>query len=80
MKTTQPISNSYRFLGHKSNFYDGMITCCTWSGKVMCKVVWNMDSATNAHYLQAALASVSKNFQGRLLEVPVKTGGLTMPL
>ncbi len=46
----------------------------------MCKVVWNMDSATNAHYLQAALAGVPKNFQGRLLEVPVGTGVLTMPL
>lgn len=36
------MKNAYRALG-KTSFYDGMITCTTVSGKLVCRLVWDMD-------------------------------------
>ena len=74
------IRNAYRQLGDSADFYDGMITCSTLPGRAVCGLVWNMGSEKNARYLERALYGVPENFSGKLLEVPVGTGVLTMPL
>lgn len=74
------IKEAYRLLGRGATFYDGMITCSTLSGKAVCKLVWDMDSEDNERYIQAALAAIPEDFSGKLLEVPVGTGVLTMPV
>lgn len=74
------ISNAYHQLGKEATFYDGMITCSTLLGKAICRLVWNMDKETNTRYLEKALSGIPDDFSGRLLEVPVGTGILTMPL
>ncbi|MGM9661395.1 MAG: class I SAM-dependent methyltransferase [Faecousia sp.] len=74
------IQNAYRSLGKEATFYDGMITCSTLPGKAVCKLVWNMNRETNSRYLEQALSGIPENFSGRLLEVPVGTGVLTMPV
>ena len=63
-----------------NNFYDGMITCSTLSGKAVCRLVWAMNKAECDDYLEKALSGIPENFSGRLLEVPVGTGILTMPV
>ena len=73
------IESEYKVLG-KTSFYDGMITCSTVPGKAICKLIWNMNKEQNNRYLNMALSGIPKNFGGRLLEVPVGTGILTMPL
>ena len=73
------IRHAYRLTG-SNNFYDGMITCSTVPGKAVCRLVWGMDKADNDGYLEKALAAIPEDFAGRLLEVPVGTGILTMPL
>ena len=67
-------------MGGKRTFYDGMITCSTLSGRAVCRLIWGMDRAETQDYLSAALAGIPEGFSGRLLEVPVGTGILTMPL
>ena len=74
------IRNAYRTTGGQASFYDGMMTYSTWLGKAICRVVWNMDGAQNAAYLEQALSGIPEDFSGRLLEVPVGTGVLTMPV
>lgn len=74
------IKEAYKLLGRGATFYDGMITCSTLSGKAVCKLVWGMDSRDNERYIQAALAAIPEDFSGKLLEVPVGTGVLTMPV
>ncbi len=74
------IKEAYKLLGQGATFYDGMITCSTLSGKAVCKLVWDMDSRDNERYIQAALAAIPEDFSGKLLEVPVGTGVLTMPV
>lgn len=80
MDRHEAISSAYRFLGREATFYDGMITCSTLLGKAVCYLVWNMDKEKNTRYLEMALSGIPQNFSGSLLEVPVGTGVLTMPV
>ena len=80
MTRHEQIRNAYRNTGSHASFYDGMITCSTIPGKAICQVVWNMDSKKNLDTLEASLAGIPEDFTGRLLEVPVGTGVLSMPV
>ena len=79
MDRKQAIGSAYHLTGG-NNFYDGMITCSTLSGKSVCRLVWDMNKAENDAYLEKALSGIPENFSGKLLEVPVGTGILTMPV
>ena len=79
MERQEAIRSAYRMTGG-NNFYDGMITCSTLSGKAVCRLVWGMNKAENDAYLEKALSGIPEHFSGKLLEVPVGTGILTMPL
>lgn len=74
------IQSAYQTLGKEATFYDGMITCSTIPGKAVCKVVWNMGAGENTRYLEFAMAGIPEDFSGKMLEVPVGTGVLTMPV
>ena len=78
MERKEAIRSAYRLTG-ESSFYDGMITCSTLSGKAVCRLVWAMNKAENDAYLEKAMSGIPEHFSGRLLEVPVGTGILTMP-
>ena len=79
MERKEAIRGAHRMTGGNS-FYDGMITCTTLSGKAVCRLVWDMNKAECDDYLEKALSGIPENFSGRLLEVPVGTGILTMPV
>lgn len=80
MNRHNAIQSAYRSLGKEATFYDGMVTCSTLPGRVVCGLVWNMGREKNARYLEKALSGIPDGFAGRLLEVPVGTGVLTMPV
>ena len=46
MERKDAIRGAYRLTGW-NNFYDGMITCSTLSGKAVCRLVWAMNKAEN---------------------------------
>ena len=79
IKRKSQIRDAYRLTG-SNGFYDGMITCSTPAGKAVCHAVWGMNKEENDAYLEKALSGIPVDFDGRLLEVPVGTGVLTMPL
>ena len=79
MERKEAIRSAYRLTGG-NNFYDGMITCTTLSGKAVCRLVWDMNKAECDAYLEKALSGIPDDFSGKLLEVPVGTGILTMPV
>lgn len=79
MGRKENIRSAYRLTG-SSSFYDGMITCSTPAGKAVCRLVWGMNKAECDDYLARALSGIPEDFSGRLLEVPVGTGILTMPV
>ena len=80
MTRKDQIKNAYKVTGNSASFYDGMITYSTLPGKAICRIVWNMDGEKNLKYLEMALSGVPEDFKGKLLEVPVGTGVLTMPV
>ena len=80
MTRKDQIRSAYRLTGGHAGFYDGMMTYSTLPGKAVCRIVWNMDGEKNLRYLERALSGVPEDFSGRLLEVPVGTGVLTMPV
>ena len=51
MERKEAIRSAYRLTGG-NNFYDGMITCSTLSGKAVCRLVWDMNKAENDAYLE----------------------------
>ena len=74
------IRRSYKALGGMGTLYDGIITRSTLLGKVMDSLVWGLDKELAARWVEDALSPIPADFAGRLLEVPVGTGVLTMPL
>ena len=44
MERKEAIRSAYRLTGG-NNFYDGMITCSTLSGKAVCRSGWDMNKA-----------------------------------
>ena len=57
-----------------------MMTYSTIPGKAICRMVWNMDAEKNLRYIETAFSGIPEDFSGRLLEVPVGTGVLSMPV
>ena len=80
MSRKDQIRDAYKTTGGQASFYDGMMTYSTCAGKAICRVVWNMDKEKNTAYLEKALSGIPEDFSGKLLEVPVGTGVLTMPV
>ncbi len=80
MTRKEQIKNAYKLTGGHAGFYDGMMTYSTFPGKAICRIVWNMDAEKNYSYLERALSGIPEDFKGKLLEVPVGTGVLTMPV
>ena len=76
----EEIKKSYKQLGGIADVYDGIITRSTLIGKIMDSVIWGLDEKLAAKWVNDALAPIPENFSGKLLEVPVGTGVITMPV
>ena len=50
MDRKENIRNAYRLTG-SNNFYDGMITCSTVSGKAVCSLEWELGKAESDEYM-----------------------------
>ena len=80
MSRHDEIKASYKQLGNAGTLYDGIITRSTLLGKMVDSTVWGLDGELAAKWINEALSPIPDNFSGKLLEVPVGTGVLTMPL
>ena len=63
MERKEAIRGAYRMTGG-NNFYDGMITCSTLSGKAVCRLVWDMNKAESDAYLEKALSGTFMKRRG----------------
>ncbi len=80
MERKEEIKNAYRSLGKAKNLYDGMMTGSTMIGRLIDRVVWQMDHEDLLEYQSRAFEPIAAGFKGSLLEVPVGTGVLSMPV
>lgn len=79
MSQHDEIKTAYRMLGNEATFYDGMITCSTLLGKVVCGLVWNMDKEKTS-LSGAALSGTRSIFPGGCWRCQWAPGVLTMPV
>ena len=80
MTRKDDIRGAYKQLGKSASIYDGMMTCTTTLGTAISRIVWGIGPEKNAAYLDWVFEQIPEGFAGSLLEVPVGTGVLTMPL
>ena len=66
MERKEAIRSAYRLTG-SSSFYDGMMTCSTLPGRLVCRLVWDMDKQMCSEYQEKALSGIPEDFSGRLL-------------
>ena len=80
MKREDEIKSAYRNLGRAHSFYDGMMTGTSAAGRWILKHIWRMSREDALEYQSQAFAAIPEGFAGRLLEIPVGTGVLSMPV
>ena len=80
LRRYEKIRSAYRSVGRLASLYDGMMTYSTWSGKLISRLVWGLDRRGASRYVSLALRAAHEGFAGRLLEVPVGTGCLSLPV
>ena len=73
------VGEAYRRVGRWSKLYDGMISNSSLPGRLAMKYFWQLSGEKYEEFIRQAFAGVPDGFEGRLLEVPVGTGVLTMP-
>ncbi|MBE8950124.1 MAG: class I SAM-dependent methyltransferase [Quinella sp. 3Q1] len=74
------IFNIYQLVGHLSTFFDRMMTAADLPARLALKIFWGLDADAYQKFLTQAFAGIPQNFSGRLLEVPVGTGVLSLPV
>ena len=74
----QKIESAYRTLG-SSSFYDDMMTHSSFLGSLVEYLVWGYSKEDSDLINGRVLSYIGENFSGKLLEVPVGTGVLTIP-
>lgn len=80
MDRQEKIQQAYNGLGGERTFYDGMITGSSFMGKIVSRLVWNLSKEKIREYQELALSRIPENFSGKILEVPIGTGIITMPV
>lgn len=80
MDRAKKVFAAYEGVGKLSELYDGMMSASTVVGRLALKFFWGFSTEEYFEFLSQALAGIPENFSGRLLEVPVGTGVLTLPI
>ena len=80
MSRVDEIKDAYKNLGKAHKGYDGMMTGTTVMGRFILRGVWQMTPEDALEYQARAFEAIPAGFNGRLLEVPVGTGVLSMPV
>ena len=80
MNGQEKIRRAYWLVGHAGALYDGLVANSTISGRLGNRLMWGFDEEETWAWRHGATAGLDENFAGRLLEVPVGTGVLSLPL
>lgn len=74
------VHEAYEFVGGRmSHPYDDMMAGATWLGRLALRVFWQLPPESYLAFRAQMFDGLPKAFCGRLLEVPVGTGVLSLP-
>ena len=74
------VKRAYESVGRWSALYDGMMTNSSRLGRLAMKYFWQLTDEKYEAFINQAFAGLRDGFDGRLLEIPVGTGVLSLPL
>lgn len=80
MERKEEIKSAYRSLGKAGSIYDQQMRGEGFIGKFLLWNIWRMTKEDALEYQARAFEAIPKDFSGTLLEVPVGTGVLSMPV
>ena len=80
MERKNEIKSAYKSLGKAHSLYDSMMTGTSIPGRLIDRFVWCMTKEDLLEYQSGAFEMIPADFSGKLLEVPVGTGVLSMPV
>ncbi|MBR2774225.1 MAG: class I SAM-dependent methyltransferase [Selenomonadaceae bacterium] len=72
--------DAYQIVGHLSTFFDRMMTNADLPARLALKIFWGLDDDAYKKFLAQAFIGIPKDFSGLILEVPVGTGVLSLPV
>ena len=75
----EKVFDAYQFVGDHSRLFDRMMANADLLSQLALKLFWGLDALSYRKFLAQAFAGIPHNFSGRLLEVPVGTGVLSLP-
>lgn len=80
MDLKEKIFSAYQKVGLLSPLYDEMLTGTGIFGRFALRFFWGLSKENFDDFLKQAFAGIPKNFSGKLLEVPIGTGVLSLPI
>lgn len=80
MDRKSEIKSAYKGLGNAHSLYDQQMLGTSVMGRLLLKHIWCMTREDALEYQAQAFEPIPVGFSGKLLEVPVGTGVLSMPV
>ena len=80
MSRKEKIFSAYEKVGILSALYDSMLTNANFFAQSALKFFWGLSQADYKKFLAQMFAGIPENFSGKLLEIPVGTGILSLPV
>lgn len=74
------VRKAYRRVGIRASRYDGMMTNNSFLGRMALRLFWGLSEANYHKYITQAFRGIPAGFDGKMLEVPVGTGALSLPV
>lgn len=74
------VRKAYRRVGIRASRYDGMMTNSSFWGRMALRLFWGLSEANYHKYITQAFRGIPAGFDGKMLEVPVGTGALSLPV
>lgn len=80
MNRKEEIKGAYKSLGKAHGIYDGMMLGTSVIGRFILKHVWRMTREDTLEYQARSFETIPADFKGSILEIPVGTGVISMPV
>ena len=80
MERKTEIKQAYKSLGRAHSLYDNMMLGTNAAGRLILKAVWQMTQEDALEYQAKSFERIPADFSGSILEVPVGTGVISMPV
>lgn len=80
MQRYAEVRQAYQRIGIRASRYDGMMTNSSLLGRLALRMFWGLSEDKYQRYINQAFGGIPIGYAGKILEVPVGTGALSLPV